>query len=80
LPDVLRFWNSGANVRFGLAKDSAEFRLTVATVFVDKVAGVNADGSLARPFNNISNPAVPNALGSVSGQDIVRIVGNGGQG
>jgi len=49
------------------------------TVFVDKVAGVNADGSLARPFNNIGNPAVPNALGAVSSHDIVRIVGNGGQ-
>lgn len=49
------------------------------TVFVDKVAGVAADGSLARPFNNIGNPAVPNALGAVSPNDIVRIVGNGGQ-
>lgn len=61
---------------------SSQFRGVEAlgrTVFVDKVAGVNADGSLAKPFNNISNPAVPNALGSVSENDIVRIVGNGGQ-
>ncbi len=49
------------------------------TVFVDKLAGVNADGSLSKPFNNISNAAVPNAFGSVSSGDIVRIVGNGGQ-
>src|SRR5690606_23983007 len=61
---------------------SEDFRGVTAygrTVFVDKVAGVNADGSLARPFNNIANPAVPNAFGSVSTNDIVRIVGNGGQ-
>ncbi|TVP99517.1 MAG: hypothetical protein EA381_09680 [Planctomycetaceae bacterium] len=49
------------------------------TVFVDKLAGVQADGSLARPFNNIANAAVPNAFGSVSPGDIVRIIGNGGQ-
>lgn len=61
---------------------SEDFRGVTAfgrTVFVDKVAGVNADGSLARPFNNIANPAVPNAFDSVSPNDIVRIVGNGGQ-
>lgn len=48
------------------------------TIFVDKTAGVVADGSEARPFNNISNPAVPNAFGATFENDIVRIVGNGG--
>ncbi len=47
-------------------------------IFVDKLAGPNADGSLARPFNNISNPAVPNAFAAAIPGDIVRIVGNGG--
>ena len=47
-------------------------------IFVDKTAGPQADGSLANPFNNISNPAVANAFGSALGGDIVRIVGNGG--
>ncbi len=48
-------------------------------VFVDKVAGPNADGSLARPFNNIAGTGVANAFGSALAGDIVRIVGNGGQ-
>ncbi|WP_164101631.1 tandem-95 repeat protein [Candidatus Laterigemmans baculatus] len=49
------------------------------TIFVDKTAGPNADGSAARPFNNISNPSVPNAFDAAMPGDIVRIVGNGGQ-
>ncbi|MEC8555201.1 MAG: Ig-like domain-containing protein [Planctomycetota bacterium] len=48
------------------------------TIFVDKTAGVNADGSLARPFNNISGAGVPNAFEAAQPGDIVRIVGNGG--
>ncbi|MGV3485685.1 MAG: peptidase, partial [Planctomycetaceae bacterium] len=48
------------------------------TIFVDKTASVTADGSLDNPFNNISNPAVPNAFGATRENDIVRIVGNGG--
>ncbi|MCU0709056.1 MAG: matrixin family metalloprotease [Pirellula sp.] len=48
------------------------------TIFVDKAAGPNADGSLARPFNNISGSGVPNAFASAMPGDIVRIVGNGG--
>ena len=48
------------------------------TIFVDKSAGPNADGSLERPFNNISDPNVANAFGSSVSGDIVRIVGNGG--
>ncbi|KAA5546993.1 tandem-95 repeat protein [Roseiconus nitratireducens] len=47
-------------------------------IFVDKTAGPNADGSLARPFNNIANGNVANAFGSALPGDIVRIVGNGG--
>ncbi|WP_145417286.1 tandem-95 repeat protein [Planctomycetes bacterium K23_9] len=47
-------------------------------IFVDKTAGPQADGSLARPFNNITNPVVANAFGSAIEGDIVRIVGNGG--
>ncbi|MCY2983370.1 MAG: hypothetical protein NTY15_06990 [Planctomycetota bacterium] len=48
------------------------------TIFVDKSAGPNADGSLAHPFNNISGSGVPNAFGASASGDIVRIVGNGG--
>lgn len=48
------------------------------TIFVDKTAGPLADGSLDRPFNNISNPDVANAFESAMTGDIVRIVGNGG--
>lgn len=48
------------------------------TIFVDKTAGPLADGSLDRPFNNISNPVVANAFDSALEDDIVRIVGNGG--
>jgi hypothetical protein len=48
------------------------------TLFVDKSAGPQADGSLARPFNNIAAAGVANAFGSAQQGDIVRIVGNGG--
>lgn len=48
------------------------------TIFVDKLAGPNADGSLTNPFNNIQGSAVANAFGSALPGDIVRIVGNGG--
>ncbi len=48
------------------------------TIFVDKSAGPNADGSLARPFNNISASGVANAFAAAMPGDIVRIVGNGG--
>ena len=48
------------------------------TIFVDKSAGPNADGSLARPFNNIASSGVANAFGATVPGDIVRIVGNGG--
>ncbi|MCR9294187.1 MAG: hypothetical protein NXI32_15820, partial [bacterium] len=48
------------------------------TIFVDKSAGPNADGTLGRPFNNISGSGVPNAFASAQPGDIVRIVGNGG--
>ncbi len=60
---------------------SAGFRgLTVhgRTIFVDKAGSVEADGSRQFPFNNISNPNVPNAFGASLPGDIVRIVGNGG--
>ncbi|TWT49075.1 hypothetical protein Pla22_42670 [Rubripirellula amarantea] len=48
------------------------------TIFVDKTASPNADGSLELPFNNISNSAVANAFSAALPGDIVRIVGNGG--
>ncbi|MEL6106099.1 MAG: peptidase, partial [Planctomycetota bacterium] len=60
---------------------STDFRAATAigrTLFVDKLAGPNADGSLARPFNSIANNDVANAFGSTLPGDIVRIVGNGG--
>ncbi len=48
------------------------------TIFADKSAGPNADGSLARPFNNIAGTGVANAFAATHPGDIVRIVGNGG--
>ncbi len=48
------------------------------TIFVDKLAGPNADGSQARPFNNISASGVASAFAAALPGDIVRIVGNGG--
>ncbi len=60
---------------------SADFRgaeVFGRNIFVDKTAGPLADGSLDRPFNNISNPVVANAFGASLDGDIVRIVGNGG--
>ena len=48
------------------------------TLFVDRVAVAESDGSLAKPFNNIANPDVSNAIGSAYFGDIIRIVGNGG--
>lgn len=48
------------------------------TIFVDKAAGPNADGTLDAPFNNISGAGVPNAFAAAHPGDIVRIVGNGG--
>ena len=48
------------------------------SIFVDKSAGPNADGSLQRPFNNIAGIGVPNAFAAALPGDIVRIVGNGG--
>ncbi len=48
------------------------------TIFVDKTAGPNADGSLARPFNNIARSGQTNAFAATHPDDIVRIVGNGG--
>lgn len=60
--------------------DSSLVLIDVAgkTIFVDKAAGPNADGSLARPFNNISAGGVASAFASALPGDIVRIVGNGG--
>lgn len=48
------------------------------TIFVDKTAGPNANGTLANPFNNISGSGVANAFASTHPGDIVRIVGNSG--
>jgi parallel beta-helix repeat protein len=48
------------------------------TIFVDKIAAANADGSLLKPFNNLANPNVVNAFASAMPGDIVRVVGNGG--
>ncbi len=48
------------------------------TLFVDKLAGPNADGSQSRPFNNIARAGIANAFEVAQPTDIVRIVGNGG--
>lgn len=47
-------------------------------IFVDKAASPNSDGSLAKPFNNISGAGVANAFAAALPGDIVRIVANGG--
>jgi hypothetical protein len=76
---------NGASIRLvgerSVEIDPALFLIDVSgkTIFVDKTAGPNADGSLARPFNNISASNVANAFGASHPGDIVRIVGNGGQ-
>ncbi|MDP6717798.1 MAG: matrixin family metalloprotease, partial [Pirellulaceae bacterium] len=48
------------------------------TIFVDKTAAANADGSLASPFNSIGKFTSINAFSNSHPGDIVRIVGNGG--
>ena len=48
------------------------------TIFVDKTAGPNSDGSLSQPFSRIAGTGSNNAFGSAQPNDIVRIVGNGG--
>ena len=76
--------NQGTSLEF-LGERSLDFSIEFngiealgRTIFVDKIASPFADGSLASPFNTISNPAIPNAFGSTLPGDIVRIVGNGG--
>ena len=61
-----------------LSNDFGGMEIIGRTIFVDKLASPFAEGTLARPFNNIANSAVANAFGSSSYGDIVRIVGNGG--
>ncbi len=61
-----------------LSADFAGMEVIGRTIFVDKIAGPFAEGTLERPFNNVSNSAVANAFGSSAYGDIVRIVGNGG--
>ncbi|MFO0869977.1 MAG: Ig-like domain-containing protein [Pirellulales bacterium] len=61
-----------------LSSGMVGIRVHGKTIFVNKTAGPSADGSLARPFNNISSPTVPNAFANTLPGDIVRIVGNGG--
>ncbi|MBI2477592.1 MAG: hypothetical protein HYV60_02765, partial [Planctomycetia bacterium] len=61
-----------------LSNGFAGVEIAGRTIFVDKLAGPNADGSLARPFNNIAGSGVANAFGVARPNDIVRIVGNGG--
>ncbi len=55
-------------------------QLVGRTIFVDKdpSAGPQADGTLSRPFNNISSTTTPSAFTSAQPDDIVRIVGNSG--
>ena len=56
-----------------LTQDAVGVELAGKTIFVDKTSGANLDGTLVKPFDNISiafDAAVPG--------DIVRIVGNGG--
>ncbi|MGE3778472.1 MAG: hypothetical protein AB7F89_14900, partial [Pirellulaceae bacterium] len=48
------------------------------TIFVDKTAGPNADGSAGKPFNNLARAGVTNAFSAAQPGDIIRVVGNGG--
>ena len=48
------------------------------TIFVDRLGGPGADGTLAKPFDSIAGSGVPNAFAAAVAGDIVRIVGNGG--
>jgi hypothetical protein len=61
-----------------LSANFSQIDIEGKTIFVDKSAGPNADGSLLRPFNNISGSGVPNAFAASAPGDIIRIVGNGG--
>ena len=65
-----------------LSNNSVGVKIHGKTIFVDKAAavGAQADGSLARPFDNIASTTagVPSAFKFTNPGDIVRIVGNGG--
>ncbi|MFM7846482.1 MAG: peptidase, partial [Planctomycetota bacterium] len=61
-----------------LSTDIIGLKLNGKTIFVNKAAGPNADGSKDRPFNNVSSTTVPSAFSAAQPGDIVRIVGNGG--
>lgn len=61
-----------------LSNDFVGMTVHGKTIFVDKLAGPDADGSLAQPFNNIAGTGVANAFAATEIGDIVRIVGNGG--
>ena len=54
-----------------LSTDFDGMEIIGRTIFVDKLASPFAEGTLARPFNNIANSAVANAFGSSSYGDIV---------
>ncbi len=56
-----------------LSPDTQGVQLLGKTIFVDKTSGSNLDGSLAKPFDNLSV-----ALAAAVPGDIVRIEGNGG--
>ena len=61
-----------------LSADFSGLTIQGRTIFVDKLAGPNADGSLSKPFNNLARSGVANAFGVARPNDIIRIVGNGG--
>lgn len=46
------------------------------TLFVDKTAPSNPNGSLANPFNNIGSTTAVNAVSASQPGDIIRVVGN----
>ncbi|MEX0819803.1 MAG: trypsin-like serine protease, partial [Pirellulaceae bacterium] len=62
-----------------LSSDFAGVDVLGRTLFVDKLASISADGSLSQPFNNIASTTLTSAFSSALPDDIVRIVGNGGQ-
>ncbi|MDP6721434.1 MAG: pre-peptidase C-terminal domain-containing protein, partial [Pirellulaceae bacterium] len=59
-----------------LSDNSIGIELGGKTIFVDKTAAPNPDGSLAKPFNNIASATTINAFAAAHPDDIIRIVGN----
>ncbi|HUG68036.1 MAG TPA: hypothetical protein VMM76_09800 [Pirellulaceae bacterium] len=63
-----------------LTSGFAGIELGGRTIFVDKTAPSNPDGSLSNPFNNLASTAAVNAVGASQRGDIIQVVGNDADG